>query len=146
MTINLIRSSALELPPDGTVRGLLVPYGQVRDQSDNGTYRERFEPGAFARSIRERGDKIRVFDGNHKPIGRVANLWEQPDGLYAELELQGARSGALSVSFRPVRERQDGDVLVRTEAALMEISVGVQRSETRIANSVAVARLKLLDW
>lgn len=139
MTINLIRSSALELPPDGTVRGLLVPYGQVRD-------RERFEPGAFARSIRERGDKVRVYDGDHRPIGRVAKLWEQPDGLHCELEIQGARSGALSVAFRPVRERQDGDVLVRTEAALMEISVGAQRSETRIANSVAVARLKLLAW
>ncbi|MGV0628465.1 hypothetical protein [Mycobacteroides chelonae] len=137
MTINLIRSSALELPPDGTVRGLLLAYGQTSDS------RERFEPGAFARSISQRGDKIGVFDTNHKRVGQVTELWEQPDGLYAAV--RGALTGPLSVAFRPVQERTEGDVLVRTEAALMEISVGVKHSRQPMPYSVAVRRLKLLD-
>ncbi|WP_078356006.1 MULTISPECIES: hypothetical protein [unclassified Mycobacterium] len=137
MTINIIRSSDLGLQPDGTVRGLLLPYGQ--------TSGERFEPGAFARSIRERGDKIAVYDQNHKRIGQVTELWEQSDGLYAALQVQGTRTGPLSVAFRPIKERTEGDVLVRTEAALMEISVGVQRNRKPLPFSVAAARLRLLD-
>lgn len=139
MTINIIRSSNLGLQPDGTVRGLLLPYGQASSG-------ERFEQGAFARSIRERGGKVGVFDANHKRVGQVTELWEQPDGLYAELQVQGTRSAdTLAVSFRPIKERTEGDVLVRTEAALMEISVGVQRNRKPMPYSVAEARLRLLD-
>ncbi|MFE0132051.1 HK97 family phage prohead protease [Streptomyces sp. NPDC059037] len=123
-----------------TVFGTAVPYGQVAEISEFGaTYRERFAPGAFARSIRERGQKVKLFVGHESrrlPIGKATELRETPDGLYAAFRVAETREGddaltlvrdgavdAFSVSFRPVRDRRDGDVIERVEAALIEVSL-----------------------
>lgn len=156
--------------------GTVVPYGQVAEVSDGGgrLYQERFEFGAFERSIRERGSKVRLFDSHNTrrlPIGRAVELREHSEGLHAAFEIAATRDGddalelvrsgtvdAFSVGFRGVRDRRDGDVVVRTEAALMEVSLvglpayagaaiaGVRSQSLVIPRSVAQARLALLDW
>lgn len=179
MTTILYRSAPeLSTGSGRTVYGLAVPYGVVADVSDpdGRTYRERFDPGAFGRSIRERGDKVRLFDSHNTrrlPIGRAVELREQADGLHVAFEVAATRDGddtlelvrsgivdAFSIGFRGIRDRREGDVVVRTEAALMEVSlVGMPayagaavagvRSATDsliLPRAIAQARLALMDW
>lgn len=175
MTI-LFRTSEVSPGSGRTVHGVAVPYGVVAEVSDGGRpYRERFAPGAFARSIRERGGKVRLFDSHNTrrlPIGRAAELREEPDGLHVAFDIAATRDGddalelvrsgtvdAFSIGFRGIREHLDGDVRVRTEAALMEVSLvgmpayagavvaGVRSQSLFIPRSVAEARLALaFDW
>ncbi|MDQ1304718.1 MAG: uncharacterized protein QG671_545 [Actinomycetota bacterium] len=176
MTI-LFRTSDVSPGSGRTVHGIAVPYGVVAEVSDGGKpYPERFAPGAFARSIRERGDKVRLFDSHNTrrlPIGRAAELREESDGLHVAFDIAATRDGddalelvrsgtvdAFSVGFRGIREHVEDGVTVRTEAALMEVSLvglpayagaeiaGVrsQQSPLFIPRSVAQARLATLDW
>lgn len=176
MSSILFRTAELTPGSGRTVYGTAVPYGQVAEVSDGGRpYRERFEFGAFDRSIRERGSKVRLFTGHETrklPIGRAVELREQSDGLHAAFEIAATRDGddalelvrsgvvdSFSIGFRGIRDRRDGDVVVRTEAALMEVSLvglpaypgasvaGVRSPQSLvISRSVAEARLALLDW
>ena len=171
----IYRSADLRPGSGRTVFGIVAPYGQTAEVSDGGPpYRERFEYGAFARSIRERGNKIRLF-GNHQtrhfPVGKAVELRERSDGLYAAFEIAKTRDGddalelvhsgtvdSFSVGFRPVRDRQENGVTVRTEVALMEVSLtalpaydgaeiaGVRTKQLIIPRAVAQARLSILDW
>lgn len=172
----LYRSADLAPGTGRIVHGIAVPYGQEAEVSDGygQPYRERFEFGAFARSIRERGAKVKLFTGHEVrklPIGRAVELREERDGLYAAFEIAATRDGddalelvrsgtvdSFSVGFRGIRERMDGAVVVRIEAALMEVSLvgmpayagaavaGVRSQQLVIPRSVAEARLSLLDW
>lgn len=176
MSTILFRTAADLTPGAGrTVHGLAVPFGQTAEVQDGygPPYQERFEYGAFARSIRERCGKIRLF-GNHQtrhfPVGKAVELREQSDGLYAAFEIAKTRDGddalelvhsgtvdSFSVGFRPVRDRQENGVTVRTEVALMEVSLtalpaydgagiaGV-RSQFVISRSLAEARIQLMNW
>ncbi|GLE53736.1 prophage protease [Mycobacterium montefiorense] len=157
-----------------TVHGIAVPFGQVAEVSDGDgrTYRERFEHGAFARSIRERGSKIKLLashDRRRFPVGRAVELREERDGLHAAFTIANTRDGddvlelvrsgtvdSFSVGFRGIRDRFDGDVVVRTEVALMEVSlvalpayegatVAGVRSQLIIPRGVAERRLRLLE-
>jgi HK97 family phage prohead protease len=140
------------------VFGLVMPYEQTATVSDGmAPYKERFQFGAFTRSITERGRKVKLFTGhetNRLPIGRATKLTERYDGLHAEFVVAKTRDGddalalvaaeiadAFSVGFRPVREYDDHGVTVRTEAALMEVSlVGIGAYETaRVAGIRAAA-------
>ncbi len=157
--------------------GIVVPYDQetvVRDF--DGEYRERFAPGAFRRSIAERGHKIKLLVAHdtraHYPVGKVAELREEPHGLFGAFEIANTPDGdealrnveagvvdAFSVGFRPIRDRRENGVVVRVEAALLEVSLtgipaypGAQIAGVRaeslavISRSLAEARLALLDW
>lgn len=124
-----------------TIFGVVVPYGQVAEVDDGrGPYRESFEFGAFARSIADRSAKIRLFINHdtHRrlPIGRATALEERSDGLHGAFSVSATRDGdealtlvsdgvvdAFSVGFRPIRERSDAGVVLRTEAALREVSL-----------------------
>lgn len=167
----------VELTPGSgrTVFGTVVPYGQIADVNDGaGPYKESFAYGAFSRSIRERGSKIKLMTGHdHRrlPVGKAIELREHPDGLHAAFEIAATRDGddalellrtgtvdSFSIGFRGIRDRMDGDVLVRIEAALLEVSLvgvpayagaavaGVRSQQTFISRAVAQARLDLLDW
>lgn len=167
MTQILYRNAQLT-PGDGrTLYGLAVPFGQVATVSDGDgrPYRERFERGAFARSIRERGDKIKLLVGHdirRLPIGKATTLEERADGLYAEFAISDTSAGndaltairdglagSFSIGFAGIREHWDGDVLVRTEVALREVSVtefpaysgaaigGVRHNSTTISRQFA---------
>jgi hypothetical protein len=140
----LLRESSSAIRTDSTGRtiyGIGVPFGQIAVCDDGyGQYAERFEVGAFARTIAERGDKIRLFSvhsaSRNLPLGRATELVEQPDGLHvafalgetqdADEALSLVRDGivdAFSIGFRPVAEHREGDVLVRTEVELIEVSL-----------------------
>jgi HK97 family phage prohead protease len=169
------RTADLTAGTGRTVFGVVVPYGQVAEVSDGGRpYRERFDFGAFSRSISERGSKVKLFTGHETrklPVGKAVELREASDGLHAAFELADTTDGrdalelvrsgtvdSFSVGFRGIRDRMDGDVVVRTEAALMEVSLvglptysgaaiaGVRSKEPPfIAKTVAAARLRLLN-
>lgn len=123
-----------------TLHGRIVPYGEVADVSDGGPrYRERFERGAFTRSIAERGHKVRLFiqhETQRLPIAKAVDLAERADGVHAGFAVARTREGddalelvnagivdGFSIGFMPVRDRREGDVTVRTEASLREVSL-----------------------
>jgi HK97 family phage prohead protease len=175
MSAILYRAADLSPGEGRTVYGVAVPYGVDSEVRDHGgrPYRERVEYGACQRSIAERGHKLRLFvqhDRGKLPIGKAVSLVEQHDGLHAAFEVAATRDGddaltlvrsgtvdAFSIGFRGVRERVDGDVLVRTEIALVECSLvafpahegarvlGVRSQSLIIPRAVAERRLRLLD-
>lgn len=176
MTQILYRTTQLT-PGDGrTVFGIAVPFGQVIevDDGDGRPYRERFERGSCRRTIQERGHKIPLLIGHDTrklPIGKAAQLEERDDGLHVEFAVSDTTAGndtltairdglvgGFSVGFSGIKMRWDGDVLVRTEVALREISVtpfpaysaaaigGVRSNDLIIPRTVAEARLSTFDW
>lgn len=158
MSKTLFRNVQLAL--DGRLLGVSLPYGVKSEVSDDGAapYWEQFNAGAFARSITERRSKIRLFSMDESrtvPVGNVADLREDANGLFAAFTLAESRDGdaALSligsgaagvIGFRSIRERRDGDVVVRTEAALLDVRV-VGAPRRVISRAVAERRLALLD-
>jgi HK97 family phage prohead protease len=170
----LYRAASLTPGVGRTVFGLVVPYNQTADVRDGfSRYRERFAAGSFRRSIAERGNKIRLFVGHDTKklaIGKPVELFEQADGVHAAFEisdtvagndaLESVRNGfadSFSIGFRPLRHRMDGDVLVRTECAIREVSLvglpnyegatiaGVRSEGPTIQRSIAEASLRLLE-
>jgi HK97 family phage prohead protease len=141
----LIRAALadLEIRGDGrTICGLACPFDrptEIRDVS--GSYREMFRPGAFARTIRERGDRVRLLaqhDAQRFPLGRATRLTEDARGLVMEARVSATVAGdevlalvadgaldGLSVGFQPVRDAWSPrrDSVERLEVRLMEISV-----------------------
>ena len=116
------------------LEGIAVPYGEVIDL---GGFKERFERGAF-------GDKVEgpLFYGHeHRstggaPIGRVVSAEDTDEGLLVRAKISDTprgnevytllRDGVLnkfSVGFNPVESRMEEDVLVRTAAEFLEVSV-----------------------
>ena len=169
----LFRSAQLTSGDGRTIFGVAVPYNVTSVVRDGGySYKERVEPGACGRSIRERGSKIRLFtqhDRGKLPIGKATELTEKLDGLHAAFEAANTRDGddalelvktgvvdSFSIGFKGVQERRDGDVTVRTEIALMEVSLvafpafegaaiqGVRSQSLVIPRATAERRLKLL--
>ncbi|OBI90030.1 HK97 family phage prohead protease [Mycobacterium asiaticum] len=172
----LFRNAELTAGTGRQVYGTVVPYGEeitVRDYT--GEYRERFAPGAFQRSITERGHKLKLLVSHDArtryPVGRAVELREERSGLFAAFEIANTRDGdealanvkagvvdSFSVGFRPIRDRFEGEVVVRVEAALLEVSLtgipaypgaeiaGVRTQSTLvIPRAVAERRLRLLD-
>lgn len=131
----------LSLRADGrTVFGLVVPYNsETTIHEGHRSYVERFAPGAFARSIAERGNRVKLLvnhDRQSLPIGRAVSLRETPEGLVGEFRVSQTPAGdqalelvrdgvvdSFSVGFVPIRDRRDGSVVVRTEAAIREASL-----------------------
>jgi len=114
------------------VCGIAAPFGARFDATD---FVETFLPGAFSKTIRERGQKVPLLEAHRRdamPLGRATRLQETSDGLYAEFlvsrtqrgeeALQLAREGVMhsfSVGFVPVRDKRsttdDGRPLVERE-------------------------------
>lgn len=127
-----------------TIHGIVVPFDRVARVSDGGpSYLEMFRRGAFAKTIQERGARVKLLSQHEvrkNPLGRATLLREDAAGLYGEFAvsktaagdevLELVRDGALdafSVGFAPVKhttERvQDRSVKVRTEVGLREASL-----------------------
>jgi HK97 family phage prohead protease len=148
MTANIIERSLLseslevrESPEGRRVCGIAAPFGRDYDAGD---YVEQFSRGAFAVSIRDRGDQIPLLEAHRQdamPLGRAIHLEERSDGLYAEFlisrtgrgdeALQLARDGVMhsfSVGFVPVRDKRrttaDGrPLVVRDEVKLHHVGL-----------------------
>ena len=140
--LNRAHQADLEIRGDGrTVVGIAVPFDAptpIRDAS--GSYTELFRRGAFAKTISERGDRVKFLaqhDRRAMPLGRATLLREDAAGLYAEFRVSQTRDGddalalirdgaldALSIGFRPVKDvwNSDRSMVERTEARLDEVS------------------------
>lgn len=136
-------SADLEVRADSTgrtIHGIVVPFGVVARVSDGGpSYDEMFRQGAFAKTIAERGDRVKLLsqhEARRNPLGRATLLREDTAGLYGEFSvsrttagdeaLELVRDGALdsfSVGFAPVKHVTERNVRVRTEVALREASL-----------------------
>jgi HK97 family phage prohead protease len=119
---SLIRMSPVELRSEGDSQ-TLVGYAAVFNEdtvidSWEGHFVERIAPGAFRKTLRERGNQVKVLF-NHgmdpqigdKPLGKPRTMKEDEKGLYVEVPLDDTsynrdilaslRSGALDgMSFR----------------------------------------------
>jgi len=141
-------ASDLELRAGGdgrTITGLAVPFGEPAEVNDprRGPYTESFVPGAFTRTIAQRGDKVKLFtEHSHQhgklPIGKATLLREDARGLYGEFRVSQTRAGdealeltrdgaldGLSVGFRSVEggDVWEGRSVTRREVALLEVSL-----------------------
>jgi uncharacterized protein len=130
-----------------TVYGTVMPYGEVALVKDPGAppYKERFEPGSLARTLNQRGDKIRLY-GMHSratgglPIGKPVEWDDTATALRGAfqvfdttggndaLELADPNVGGLagfSIGFGVVEggTKRIGDIVSRTEATLGEVSL-----------------------
>lgn len=129
---------------EGETLGTLSGYAAVFNadtviDSWEGRFVERIAPGAFAKTLKERGDRVKVlfnhgFDPSigDKPLGKPRTMREDKTGLYVEVPLDATsynrdivaslRSGALDgQSFRFSVTREDwtdpdkeGDLPTRT--------------------------------
>lgn len=129
----------LEVRGDGrTIVGLAAPFDRP---ANIGRYSEVIKPGAFLRTISERGDRVKLLalhDERTLPLGRATALREETCGLIVEARisktvagdeaLELVRDGALdslSIGFQPVRDKWnvDRDHVERLEVRLIEISL-----------------------
>lgn len=133
----------IEVRSDGTgrtVHGIVVPFDRVARVSDGGpSYDEAFQRGAFAKTIAERGSKVKLLsqhDSRSNPLGRATLLREDAAGLYGEFSVSKTRAGdealelvrdgaldSFSVGFKPVNHAMRAGVKWRTEVGLREASL-----------------------
>jgi HK97 family phage prohead protease len=176
----LYRTAELGAVEGRTVFGLAVPFETVTEIREFDTagqivsYREKFTYGSFARSIRERGHKVKLLVGHADrmlPAGKAVELREERDGLHAAFEVSDTTAGndlltlvrdgtvdSFSIGFTPIRERWEGDVRIHLESGLREVSAvnfpayegaliaGVRSESLVIPRALAQARLSILDW
>jgi HK97 family phage prohead protease len=135
-------SQDLHVRSDGrTVFGIAVPYNSPTVVNDGfGPYTEVFNRGSFAKTIQERGDRVKLLVNHDRvgrlPIGRATTLREDASGLFMEARisktvggdevLELIRDGAIdgfSVGFQPVKDREvDTRTIERVEVRLNEVS------------------------
>lgn len=143
LTVSRAFASDLEVRSGGdgrTIHGIVVPFDRVAIVSDGGpAYEEAFQRGAFAKTIAERGDRVKLLLHHNRtanPLGRASLLREDSVGVYGEFRvskttagdeaIELARDGAFdsfSVGFSPVKAEQRSSVTWRTEVALREVSL-----------------------
>lgn len=122
-----------------TVEGIAVPWGEVSYLTpDPGG--ERFQPGAFTKSLRERVTGLKLFRAHDHSVavGKALKLdARHPDGLWSSWQLFRTPAGdaalleiaegaldCFSVGFRPVKHRRaDDGVRDVLEAELHEVSI-----------------------
>lgn len=125
-----------------TVYGIAVPFDREAMVNDGyGPYREVFRMGAFKKTIRENGGRVK-FLANHKrdnPIGKAISLREDATGLVGEFRVSKTPEGdnalelvrdgvfdSFSIGFAkvPGKDREGKDGLVeRLEVKLREVSI-----------------------
>ena len=112
-----------------TIVGLAVPYGQEIDLTGN--LKERFEAGAI-----QNLQDVKLFYGHEEPIGKVvegrdteegyeivARISDTPRGNEVYTLLKDDVLNRFSVGFFPVKDRKEGQTIVRELVDLKEVSV-----------------------
>lgn len=116
-----------------TFEGLAVPYNTPTEI--NG-YREMFVRGAFGEGI----SGPLYFGHDHRqggmPVGKIVEARESDEGLHIKAKISKTTKGddaytllrdgavqSLSVGFTPIESRMEDDVLVRTAAKFLEVSL-----------------------
>lgn len=119
----------LDETEERTVVGLAVPYGQEIDLTGN--LKERFEAGAI-----QNLEDVKLFYGHEEPIGKVvegrdteegfeivAKISDTPRGNEVYTLLKDDVLNRFSVGFFPVKDRKEGQTIVRELVDLKEVSV-----------------------
>ena len=135
--------SALELRvPDTSerlVEGIVVPWAETSYLTPD-PRGERFRSGSLTRTIKERGDRVKLFRNHDHKVGvgkPVAWKPAHPDGCWVQFRIANTPPGdevlteiregmldAFSVGFMPVRETRGPDGAREViEAALHEVSI-----------------------
>lgn len=89
----------LSIRSDGrTVYGIVMPYNvEIRVNDGFGPYTEVVRHGAFAKTIRERGERIKLNVNHDKynnlPIGRALGFKEDARGLHGEFRVSSTDAG-----------------------------------------------------
>jgi HK97 family phage prohead protease len=119
----------LDETEERTIIGLAVPYGQEIELTGNTM--ERFEAGAI-QSIED----VKLFYGHEEPIGKVVEGRDTPEGYEIVAKISDTPRGnevytllqddvlnRFSVGFFPVKDRKEGQTIVRELVDLKEVSV-----------------------
>lgn len=137
-----VAPAELVIRGDGrTVYGIAVPFDREATVNDGfGAYREVFRMGAFKKTIRENGARVK-FLANHKrdmPIGKAVSLREDPEGLIGEFRVSNTPEGnnalelirdgvydSFSIGFAkvPGKDRDKDGLTERLEVKLREVSI-----------------------
>ena len=125
------------------VYGIAVPFDTPASINDwQGTYRETFARGAFAKTIKEQGARIKLL-AHHDTrmlLGGAPHLVETDQGLEIEAQIARTRDGddvleliragaldSFSIGFSPVKGgdkwNDDMNEVVRTAVRLHEVSL-----------------------
>lgn len=94
-----VNQTDLQVRSDGrTVFGIVMPYNVETKVNDGfGPYIEVFRQGAFAKSIRERGDRVKLLVNHEKynklPIGVSTGFKEDTVGLRGEFRISDTQQG-----------------------------------------------------
>lgn len=129
----------------GIIEGYFARWGQVD------SHNTRFQKGCFAKSIKERMNKIVIRNSHGNPIGKPLEIREDDKGAYfsgqVSLDVQEAREAftlvrdevvtGLSFGFQNVNDKIEKDgIRTFTEVKLLEISPTWLPSgdESRITN------------
>lgn len=144
LTVRAFQAVDLEIRGDGrTLVGLAAPFGEAAVIVEGGRrFTETIAPGAFARTIRERGSKVKlIVQHDHSgrlPVGRATSLREDSAGLVGEFRVSQTQAGdevltlvrdgaldGLSIGFMPIKDTWSADYSRRTlnEVRLDEVSV-----------------------
>jgi hypothetical protein len=140
MPIRAFQFEVKTLNEKGQFNGLASTYGNTDEQGD------AVMPGAFARTLAEKGKQRPLLWQHQNPIGLVT-LSDSPTGLLAEgqlsLGLQLAKDAyvllkdgvvrGMSIGFQTVRDEISGGVRQLLELKLFEVSL-----VTFAANEMAV--------
>lgn len=137
----------MAVPSDGnTLEGYAAVFNQpaMIDSLREGTFRERMEPGAFSKTIRERKPVMMFDHGQHPmvgsiPIGAITDLREDAEGLYVKADL------ADNWLVEPVRDAiKNGSISgmsIRMSVIKDDWAVGEDRISERSVREVALAEL-----
>ena len=119
----------LDETEERTIIGLAVPYGQEIELTGNTM--ERFEAGAI-QSVED----VKLFYGHEEPIGKVVEGRDTPEGYEIVAKISDTPRGnevytllqddvlnRFSVGFFPVKDRKEGQTIVRELVDLKEVSV-----------------------
>jgi HK97 family phage prohead protease len=112
-----------------TIVGLAVPYGQEIELTGN--LKERFEAGAI-----QTIEDVKLFYGHEEPIGKVLEGRDTEEGYEILARISDTIRGnevytllldgvlnRFSVGFFPVKDRKEGQTIVRELVDLKEVSV-----------------------
>lgn len=128
-----VRSAQGELRAAGE-DGIIEGYAAVWNTVDD--YNSSFQRGCFAKTLQERGDRIKVLWDHEELIGKPIEIREDDRGLFVRAQLvlsvakarevyDMAKAGVVdtfSFAFRTVKDKWVDGVRVITEAMLKEVS------------------------
>ena len=130
---------------EGSFEGYIAVWGTID------SYRSTFQRGAFTKTIKDRGTRIKVLYDHDQVIGKVVEIREDDKGVFVRgkltMDLEKARDthalmldaviDTLSFGFSVVDQKYDNGVRTITEVKLFEVSpVVFEANENAVVTDV----------